>query len=811
MDMERIGKYTVIRKIGEGAMGVVYEAHDPVIDRRVALKMISSSMDADTDLRERFRREAKSAGKLNHPNIITVYDYGEEGGKVYIAMELLEGRDLRDIIRQRTPLSLAQKLTLMEQICDGLSFAHSREVIHRDLKPSNIHVQPNGQVKIMDFGLAKFADSNMTRTGLVMGTPQYMSPEQIQGQKADSRSDVFSLGGIFYELLSGKKPFAAESMHAVMFKALHNDPEPLPSLVPGLPAPFVHFAEKALSKDPEKRFQNGGEMRQALRELRKILDQGGVAVETAPGEETMLSELTSERTELRSSFPSRSASIPGSLSGVGARSEATERSRSVRPAASTSRSLEPSLRAERAPVAAPPQPRSKLPLLGIGAVALVAAGVGGFFLLRQPSAPAGGPGAAPGTEQISALTQALVMSQVELARKTLEDKEHERALAQAEQVLKLDPTNSEAQRIVESAKAALGELEAAVGAARTAIGKGQFEQGTQALAKILAINPNHPAAAELSGELNGHFRAEAAKARRALESSRQEADSANARSVTAYAEASRSAKEGESLFGQGKFAVAAQKFMESRDGFERAKRAAQEQQEGQRRAARAELDKLAERWVLARNETRAEAGYQPSFQKALGLEAQARQLTEKGDVAGAGRAYQEAISYLAAAREEAIREKQAAAARATPPPPVTSVAPTPPPPAPTPAVTPPARPASGTNGAASVVNAEEQAIRQTLASYKRAIEAKNIALYKSVQPGLSREEERQLVASFKALDSHLVDFTNISISVQGNQATVSLDRLDTIVIQGKQQKPVQNRQTLLLVKEPDGWKISKSQ
>jgi len=809
MSLEQLGKYKIIRKIGEGAMGVVYEAHDPVIDRHVAIKMISASSDAAdaAELRERFRREAKSAGKLNHPNIITVYDFGEEGGKVYIVMELLEGKDLRDLIRKGTPLTLAQKLGLMEQICDGLAFAHSKEVIHRDLKPSNVHVQPNGQVKIMDFGLAKFADSNMTRTGLVMGTPQYMSPEQIQGQKADSRSDIFSLGGIFYELLSGKKPFAAESMHAVMFKALHSDPEALGNLLPGLPPPFVRFTERALSKEPEKRFQNGTEMRQALRELRKIVDQGGTELDAVAGEETILSDVSPGDAGLRSaSFASRPGSMPGATTPPTGRSDVTERGRSGRIA---SRTVEPGASsAERRTAVSAPAPASRTPLLVAAVVGVVAVAIAAVLWTRKPSeTPAQPAGAASGTEQISALTQALVASQVELARKTLEDKEHENALTQAERVLKLDPGNAEAQQIRDKAQAVLSEVESVASEARSALEKGQFQQGAQALSKLLAINPNHPAAAELFSKLNGHFRAEAEQARRNMQSSRKEADAAGAKAVAAYAEASRDAKEGESQFGAGKFAVAAQKFMESRDGFARAKRSTQEQ-EGEKRAARAELDKLADRWTMARDEMRASAGTQPSFQKALALEGQARQLADRGDFPGAGRAYNEAIGYLASAREEALRERQAASARPSPPPPPTSVAPAPPP---TPAVSTPPPPMAGASGAAPGVNAEEGAIRQMLASYKRAIEAKNIALYKSIQPNLSREEERQLTQSFKVIESHLVEFANVNISVQGSQATVTLDRIDSFVIKGKQEKPAQNRQTLLLVKGPDGWKIGRSQ
>ena len=205
MNLDHIGKYRVVGTIGKGAMGEVYKAKDPLLNRYVAIKTIAPALAADPDFRRRFQREAQSAAQLNHTNIVTVFDFGEEDGLTYMAMELLEGRDLKDAVRSRD-LRLGDKLSVMEQICDGLAFAHAKGVVHRDLKPGNIHLQPNGQVKILDFGLARLGESDMTKTGTVMGTPHYMSPEQVRGQKADARSDVFSLGAVFYEMLSHHRP-----------------------------------------------------------------------------------------------------------------------------------------------------------------------------------------------------------------------------------------------------------------------------------------------------------------------------------------------------------------------------------------------------------------------------------------------------------------------------------------------------------------------------------------------------------------------------------------------------------------------------
>ena len=226
-DPDKLGKYDIVGKLGKGAMGEVYKGHDPVLNRYVAIKVIAETLDTDPDLVERFRREAKMAAQLNHPNIITIFDFVEEEGSLYIVMELLEGQDLKELIKNGAPLTVDQMIGMMEQIADGLGFAHESGLVHRDLKPANIHVTKKGQIKILDFGLVHDASSDMTKTGHVMGTPNYMSPEQVQGLKVDPRSDIFSLGAVFYELLTRKKPFSADSIHATMFKVVQGEREPL--------------------------------------------------------------------------------------------------------------------------------------------------------------------------------------------------------------------------------------------------------------------------------------------------------------------------------------------------------------------------------------------------------------------------------------------------------------------------------------------------------------------------------------------------------------------------------------------------------
>ncbi|HSB60373.1 MAG TPA: protein kinase, partial [Vicinamibacteria bacterium] len=267
---KQLGKYRIFAKIGEGAMGEVYKAHDPVLGRFVALKTISQGISSEEAARQRFHREARAAAALNHPNIITVFDFGDEGGTIYMAMELLEGTDLREVIEKRSLTKVTEKLAVMEQICDGLAFAHGKGVVHRDLKPGNIHILPNGQVKIMDFGLARRSE-DAARTAVIMGTPYYMSPEQAQGERATPSSDIFALGSLFYEMLSGRRAFPGDTIPAVLFGVVHRDPEPLTKWSPDAPPALVAVVERALSKDPAWRFRDATEMREALRRARDVL------------------------------------------------------------------------------------------------------------------------------------------------------------------------------------------------------------------------------------------------------------------------------------------------------------------------------------------------------------------------------------------------------------------------------------------------------------------------------------------------------------------------------------------------------------
>ena len=262
------GKYQVQRILGRGGMGTVYEALDPHLNRKVALKTMIPGLLGDPGLRARFLREAQAAGALNHRNIVTVYDLGEDRGQPYIAMEFIEGTDLERIILNREPYPVEWKANVLRQICDGLGHAHRNGIIHRDIKPANIRVTPAGEVKIMDFGIAHLqAPSRLTRGGQVLGTVHYMAPEQIEGGKVDHRADIFSVGAIAYELITYRRPFDGESLTSVMFKIAHEDADRSAFAHTPLSPRLEEIVLKALARDIGERYQDLATMQADLETL----------------------------------------------------------------------------------------------------------------------------------------------------------------------------------------------------------------------------------------------------------------------------------------------------------------------------------------------------------------------------------------------------------------------------------------------------------------------------------------------------------------------------------------------------------------
>jgi serine/threonine protein kinase len=264
--LAKIGRFEIISELGQGAMGTVYRARDSVLDRLVALKTVNPALLSRGDTLARFQREARAAARLQHPNIVTIYDLGEADGVVYIAMELLEGMDLAQAMSPAGRLPLDQRIRIGVDICRGLDFAHKRGVVHRDVKPANIRILEDGGVRLVDFGIARLEDSQMTQTGLILGTPSYLAPEVLAGRRVDHRADMWATGVVLYELFSGKLPYEGDTIAGLVYRIVHEPHPPLDPRVLGFAPAIAATIDRALLKDPDARFRDMAEMGATLQE-----------------------------------------------------------------------------------------------------------------------------------------------------------------------------------------------------------------------------------------------------------------------------------------------------------------------------------------------------------------------------------------------------------------------------------------------------------------------------------------------------------------------------------------------------------------
>ena len=260
----RLGQYEVLELIGKGGMGEVYRGFDTQLKRDVALKVLPEQFSRDSERLARFRREAQAAGRLSHPKIVAVYDYGEEGDLAYIAMEYVAGKELKNYFEAGVHLEIKDCLHIMLQLLDALDYSHRRGVIHRDIKPSNIMIASDGNIKITDFGIAKIDTSDLTQAGMVLGTPTYMSPEQFMGKEIDGRSDLYSAGVLLYQMLTGERPFVGSPI-TIMNKVLHQAPVPPSHYNPKVSPELDLVILRSMAKAPEERYQNATEFMRALK------------------------------------------------------------------------------------------------------------------------------------------------------------------------------------------------------------------------------------------------------------------------------------------------------------------------------------------------------------------------------------------------------------------------------------------------------------------------------------------------------------------------------------------------------------------
>jgi serine/threonine-protein kinase len=375
---EKLGKFEIKRVLGNGAMGEVYLGVDPSIGREVAIKTILPAAAQGGDAKERFAREARAAGVLNHPNLVTIYEFGEDQGVLYIAMEFVKGHDLEELLQEQS-ITRSEALEILAQVCDGLGFAHRQHIVHRDIKPSNVRVQRDGRrlvAKVMDFGVAKISNSDMTATGMVMGTVSYMAPEYIRTGKPDPRSDLFAVGVMLYECLSGRKPFSGDTTPTVLYKIVNEEPEPIDTeRLQGISPAIRAVLSRSLSKNPDERFQTAEDLAKTLR---------------AAKDPSWVGQVEESTTLLKASSAPTAPAIPAASSPTIQQAMVP-----TAPAAVTA--------GAQIPASTPSSSSRKGLWIGMAALALVAVGAGSWAFLKRgatPAAPASA--AAPDTSQETA-------------------------------------------------------------------------------------------------------------------------------------------------------------------------------------------------------------------------------------------------------------------------------------------------------------------------------------------------------------------------------------------------------------------------
>lgn len=419
---KKLGRYQILAELGRGAMGVVYKAYDPVIERDVAVKAIQLAFQVTPEEKQvylnRFYREAKAAGKLNHPNIVTIYDVDEdkETGTPFIVMEFLEGTTLQEIVNDGILLPVGDVKTIVMQIADALNYAHKQGVVHRDVKSANIILVEGMKCKIMDFGIARIATSDLTKSGQFIGTPNYMSPEQIDGKAmVDGRSDLFALGVIFYLLLTGERPFSGDSFTSISYKIVHVDPIPPRVINPGVPEVYNRILARLMAKDPALRYGSGLDL---VEDLKKI-DSGGHVEDPAKAD----------------SFPVEEPTVLSDYSTGDQHDSEIQRDQI----------------ASRQTLTIPP-PRIPKPAIVAGALVLLATLVGvGSMILRAPAAPQAVP---PVSTMPPAVSKPAVNHEKEDAIRTKFDLAvnyakngfYEKSIQEVNEILVLDPDNARARQ-----------------------------------------------------------------------------------------------------------------------------------------------------------------------------------------------------------------------------------------------------------------------------------------------------------------------------------------------------------------------------
>jgi serine/threonine-protein kinase len=753
--MERIGRYELRDKLGQGGMGVVYRAYDTLLERVVAVKLISGTIEENPDLRERFFREARAAGQLSHRNIITIHDLGEHEGLPYLAMEYLDGEDLQRRMAGHDKLSLAHKLDLAIEICEGLEFAHSHNVIHRDIKPANIFITDRGRVKLLDFGLARLVTSELTHSNMMMGTINYMAPEQVRGERADHRSDVFATGVVIYEMLSGRKAFQGDSFAATLYQILQQVPEPLDKIDPSLPWQMVAIVDRALAKPRDERYQSIGDMLRdliAVRQQHQLSDAPTAyrsAIATGP-----LSPLPQPAINISSGAQRPASGAPGS----GTSTNPTMPSQPVP-------LLTPAPTPLTAPVV-PPAGQSRAAIAaGIVVLALVLGG--GAFYLSRPGAPTPPAPSQPAPSTAAAPVDEAVQSAVTGALNSFQAANYAEALRLAESVLIKVPTHAEARRIADRSREAIGTIERGLQDARTSFQAGRYDDAVAAAGNVLSVAPANAEAKKIMDDSTSRSRGRAVEdARNRAIQARAAAVAAGAPTVAANAFATAVAAEREAgrLQKAGRAADATSKYYETGGLFRSAEVAAQT-------AA-----------ALARQRATAPA---PSAQ------------AERTPPPAAPPPEPVPTSTVPAIPVAPVEKPPAAATVPVPAPPAPAPAPAPAQPAPTTPATaaPPAAPSP------------DAAIREVLTRYELALEGRSMEALKRIWPTLGGAQQGAIRNEFDHASRIDVDILDPRISVNGATATVLFLRHYELQTTDRQTRRADTPATMTLRRTDSGWVI----
>jgi serine/threonine protein kinase len=720
-----VSHYRIVSQLGAGGMGVVFRAEDVRLGREVAVKVVSQDFAHEPHALQRLRSEARAASALNHPNICTIFDIGEDEGRPFIVMELMRGSTLRERVDQGS-LKISQLVDIGTEIADALHATHSDGIIHRDIKPGNIFITDRGHVKILDFGLAKLTEEfsgsptvqvtiDRTAAGVALGTVAYMSPEQAQGETLDGRSDLFSLGVVLYECATGRHPFAGPSSTVTLAGILSRAPAAPLAVNPDLPPRLQDIISNCLEKDRELRYQSAAELRADLKRLRRELESGASPIVDATG---------AVATGRRSSTFSTPTTAAPAASAVPAPPQAVEDKTALPRPSSLAVEVPasvPQASGSAMPAApAPPVPSgavapgvahamsrpSRVPLIAGLALGVVLLGGIAYFVARPPASDVS-PIATnvPATSEPS--SSEAVRSRVALAATSLQARNYRAAAAYAGEALTLDSQNADALRIAGEARAMLERFDTALADARGRLAASDLSGAARALEMARDIDPTAPTIIELSSRL--------ADLARAQQSARLDAPA-------------------------------------------------------------------------PRVERSAPPPPAPTSAAAIPPPPAAQPLPPPATP----------VNPPAPAVMPATPSPTTSAATAAPPPAATN------PPA---TQAPISAPVATTTPAAPTAEQDEAAIRRVTATYARAIETKDLNLFRSIKPNLSREEERRLEQGFRAVTSQRVSLSVVSIDRQANQATVVVQRRDTIVAGGREQM-AESQQTLRLSRAGSGWVIT---